>query len=157
PSSHPASAALTAAGLPVLPGRDAVAATIAPVTGAAAEAMQDATRRAECAARLLIAFGPQALERAGLVAVSSAIGVYREGGSLTPAISFAWLALVLTRIRVRDDAWARMAPGTGRRTAGCGPTWSAAPGPATPPPGVAARGYRLAGRRRGTGQPGDRP
>jgi Domain of unknown function (DUF4192) len=110
PSSHPASAALTAAGLPVLPGRDAVAATIAPVTGSAAQAMTDATGRAERAARLLEASGPQALEKAGLVAVSSAIGVYRDGGSLMPAISFAWLALVLTRVRVRDDAWARMDP-----------------------------------------------
>jgi hypothetical protein len=150
PSSHPASAALTAAGLPVLPGRDAVAATIAPVAGSAAQAMTDATGRAERAARLLDASGPQALEKAGLVAVSSAIGVYRDGGSLTPAISFAWLALVLTRVRVRDDAWARMDPGTRRRTAGCGPTWSAAPGPATlphpppcsrSPPGKAATGH----------------
>jgi len=45
------------------------------------------------------------------VAASSAIGIYRDGGSLTPAISFAWLALVLTRLRIRDDAWARMDPG----------------------------------------------
>jgi hypothetical protein len=87
-----------------------VAAAIEPVTGAAAEAMQLATQRAERAARLLIASGPQALERAGLVAVRSAIGLYRDGGSLTPAVSFAWLAFVLTRLRIRDDAWARMDP-----------------------------------------------
>ena len=110
PRSHPAAAALTAAGLPVLAGRDALAATITPVTGAAAEAMRDATERAERAARLLIASGPKALEKAGLVAVRTAIGVYRDGGSFTPAISFAWLALVLTRVRIRDDAWARMDP-----------------------------------------------
>jgi hypothetical protein len=110
PRSHPAAAALTAAGMPVLAGRDALAATITPVTGAAAEAMRDATERAERAARLLVASGPKALEKAGLVAVRTAIGVYRDGGSFTPAISFAWLALVLTRIRIRDDAWARMDP-----------------------------------------------
>ena len=27
-----------------------------------------------------------------------------------PAIGYAWLALVLTRLRIRDDAWARMDP-----------------------------------------------
>jgi hypothetical protein len=94
----------------VLAGRDVVAATIAPVTGPAAEAMREATKRAERAARLLAASGLQALDRAGLVAVRTALGVYRDGGSLTPAISFAWLALVLTRLRIRDDAWARMDP-----------------------------------------------
>ncbi len=44
------------------------------------------------------------------MAVRTAIGVYRDGGSFTSAISFAWLALVLTRIRVRDYAWAWMDP-----------------------------------------------
>jgi Domain of unknown function (DUF4192) len=93
----------------VLAGRNALAATIAPVTGAAAEAMREATSRAEHPARLLIASDPQALEKAGLVAVRTAIGVYRDGGAFTPAISFAWLALALTRVRIRD-AWARMDP-----------------------------------------------
>ena len=46
--AHPAAAALTAAGLDVLPGRAALAASLAPVTGAAAEAMDQATG-ARCA------------------------------------------------------------------------------------------------------------
>ncbi len=50
PAGHPASAVLADAGLPVLPGRDALAATIAPLTGPVAEAMAQATRRAERAA-----------------------------------------------------------------------------------------------------------
>lgn len=87
-----------------------MAAAIEPVNRTAAETMQLATLRAERAARLLIASGPQALERAGLAAVRSAIGVYRDGGSLTPAMSCAWLAFVLTRLRIRDDAWAQMDP-----------------------------------------------
>ena len=90
PRSWPAS------GMPVLAGRDALAATIAPVTGPEADAMAEATRRAERAASRLIArTGPQALDRPGLAAVRSAIQVYRDGGSITPAIGHAWLALVL--------------------------------------------------------------
>jgi uncharacterized protein DUF4192 len=82
---------------------------ISPFTGAAAEAAQEAAQQAERAARRLIASGgPRAVEQAGLTAVRAAIGVYRDGGSLTPVIGFAWLALVLTRLRVRGDAWARM-------------------------------------------------
>jgi hypothetical protein len=109
PGSHPVAKALAVSGRPILAGRDALAATIAPVTGAAAEAAQQAAEQAERAARRLIASGgPKAVEQAGLTAVRAAIGVYRNGGSLTPAIGFAWLALVLTRLRVRDDAWARM-------------------------------------------------
>jgi Domain of unknown function (DUF4192) len=109
PGSHPVAKALAVSGRPVLPGRDALAATIAPFTGAAAEAAQQATDQAERAARRLIASGgPKAVEQAGLTAVRAAIAVYDDGGSLTPAIGFAWLALVLTRLRVRDDAWARM-------------------------------------------------
>jgi hypothetical protein len=109
PGSHPVAKALAAAGQPVLPGREALAATIAPFTGTAAEAARQAADQVERAARRLIASGgPKAVEQAGLTAVRAAIGVYRDGGSLTPAVGFAWLALMLTRLRARDDAWARM-------------------------------------------------
>jgi hypothetical protein len=40
--------------------------------------------------------------------VQTAITRYREGDSIELAGSFAWLALVLTDLWVRDDAWARM-------------------------------------------------
>lgn len=46
-TTHPAAAAMTAAGHHVLAGRDALAATIAPVTGYLAEAMRRETGRAE--------------------------------------------------------------------------------------------------------------
>ena len=110
-AGHPAARLLASQGLPVLAGRDALAATIAPVTGAEAEAMVEATRQAERAAsRIIAATGPAALDAPGLAAVRSAIEVYREGGSITPAVGHTWLALVLTRLRIRDDAWARMDP-----------------------------------------------
>ena len=110
-AAHPAAKILTSMGQLVLPGRSALAATIAPLTGTDADAMAEATRCAERAASRLIARdGPQALNRAGLAAVRSAIEVYRDGGSITPAVRHAWLGLILTRLRMRDDAWARMDP-----------------------------------------------
>ena len=112
PAAHPAAAVMAAAtGQPVLPGRDALAATIAPLAGPDADAMAQATRRAErVGARLTARTGPSGLDVPGLAAVRAAIQVYRDGGSITPAAGHAWLALVLTRLRIRDDAWARMDP-----------------------------------------------
>jgi hypothetical protein len=110
-AAHPAAKLLASMGQPVLPGRAALAASIAALTGPEADAMADATGRAErVAARLVTRGGPQALDAPGLAAVRSAIQVYRDGGSITPAVGHAWLALVLTRLRIRDDAWARMDP-----------------------------------------------
>jgi hypothetical protein len=95
-AAHPAAKLLASMGQPVLPGRGALAATIAPLTGPEADAMAEATRRAErVAARLVTRAGPQALDAPGLAAVRSAIQVYRDGGSITPAVGHAWLALVL--------------------------------------------------------------
>jgi len=111
PAAEPAARALIAAGQRVLPSRDALAATVAPVTGADAEAMRQATKQAKrAAARLITRKGPDALVRPGLTAVSAAIGLYRDGGSMVPTIGFAWLTLVLKQLRIRDDAWARMDP-----------------------------------------------
>jgi Domain of unknown function (DUF4192) len=110
-TGHPVAKLLSSMGQPVLPGRAALAATIAPLTGPEADAMAEATRRAERAAsRLITRGGPHALDGPGLTAVRSAVQVYRDGGSITPAVGHAWLALVLTRLRIRDDAWARMDP-----------------------------------------------
>lgn len=111
PATHPAGAVLAEAGQPVAPSREAVAAAIAPFTGAQAEEMAQATRKAErIAARLTATGGPGGLDRPGLAAVAHAVEVYRTGGSITAVIRHAWLALVLTRLRIRDDAWARMDP-----------------------------------------------
>jgi len=106
--------------LPVLANRAAVAASIAPVAGSAAEAMRQATSRAEKhvvqviekvvrsarlgAARKLIA-------GEGLAAVRDMIGLYRDGGQCTGEDKVAWLTVALKDMRVRDDAWARMDPG----------------------------------------------
>ena len=111
PVADPAALALTVAGLGVLPSREALAATIAPVTGTGAQAMQHATAQAERAADLLIARkGPRALIRPGLTAIRAAIRLYRDGGSIAPVIGYAWLALMLRQLPIRDDAWARMDP-----------------------------------------------
>jgi len=118
-TAHPAAAAMGASGSAVLGDRDALAATIAPVTGSAAEAMTRETRRAERIAAKLMASTTGAESPArqrpvtdeGLTAVQAAISTYREGGSIEHYGQFAWLALVLTSLRIRDDAWARMDPG----------------------------------------------
>jgi len=47
---------------------------------------------------------------AGRRSVREAIGLYRGGGRITDADSFAWLAVSLVNLPVRDDAWARMVP-----------------------------------------------
>jgi Domain of unknown function (DUF4192) len=110
-AGHPASAVLADAGLPVLPGRDALAATIAPLTGPVAEAMAQATRRAErVAARITATAGPRALDGPGLAAVRTMVQAYRDGRTISSPVRHAWLALVLTQVRIRDDAWARMDP-----------------------------------------------
>ncbi len=109
--AHAAAAVLAQAGIPAAPSRAALAATIAPLQGPGADAMKAATARAErAAARQLTGQGPDALDAAGLAAVKDAITCYRGGGSLTDPGEFARLALALTSLRVRDDAWARMDP-----------------------------------------------
>jgi len=117
-STHPAAATMAASGSAVLSDRDALAATIAPVTGSAAEAMARETRRAERIAVKLMASttgtespaSQRPVTDSGLTAVQAAISTYREGGSIEHYGQFAWLALVLTSLRIRDDAWARMDP-----------------------------------------------
>jgi Domain of unknown function (DUF4192) len=117
--SHPVSAAMTTAGKQVLADRGALAASIAPVTGADAEGMRWATRRAEQhvvqiiarvrkstrlgAARYMIACE-------GLAAVGDMIALYRRGGTYSTEYQLAWLTVALKDLRVRDDAWARMDP-----------------------------------------------
>ena len=110
---------MAASGSAVLGDRDALAATIAPVAGSVAEAMTRETRRAERIAAKLMAptTGTQSSARqrpvidGGLTAVQAAISTYREGGSIEHSGQFAWLALGLTSLRIRDDAWARKPSG----------------------------------------------
>jgi hypothetical protein len=116
--SHPAAAAMTVAGLAAYPDRDAVAATLAPLTGAAAWSMDQAIERACVKAQSLMdraqRKGPgnplRLVISQGRRAVREAVGVYRGGGRITDADTFAWLAVSLVHLAVRDDAWARMVP-----------------------------------------------
>jgi len=109
-AAHPV-AALARTGRSVVADRAALAATIAPLTGPVARSMRQATRRAErTAARLIARDGAGALDDRGLAAIRDAIRIYRDGGSLRPDARSAWLALVLIRLPVRDDAWERMDP-----------------------------------------------
>jgi len=116
--SHPAAAAMTVAGLAAYPDRDAIAATLAPLTGAAAWSMDQAIERACAKAQSLMdraqRKGPgnplRLVISQGRRAVREAIGVYRGGGRITDADTVAWLAVGLVHLAVRDDAWARMVP-----------------------------------------------
>jgi hypothetical protein len=119
PAAHPTAGALAAAGSRALRDRAALAATIAPLGGLAAESMRQATRRAERRADSLRgarpgpaggAGGGMRVVEAGLRAVTEAIAAYRRGGRLGSDDELAWLAFSLADLRVRDDAWARMLP-----------------------------------------------
>ncbi len=115
-TAHPAAAAMTVAGQVVLPDREALAATIAPLTGAAAESIRAATERAENRASQLAATAPnrqaayRLLTAQGRGAVRKAISTYRTGGAITSDDQIVWLALTLLSLPVRDEAWARMDP-----------------------------------------------
>jgi Domain of unknown function (DUF4192) len=114
-SAHPAAAALTAAGMPARPDRASLAASLAPLTGQAAESMRRATERALLRTEQLIASSraPGSLwpaVEAGREAVRSAIASYRRGGQITDHDQLAWLSVTIADLRVRDDAWARMDP-----------------------------------------------
>jgi hypothetical protein len=116
--AHPASLAMSAAGLQALPDREAVAATIAPLTGARARARDRAAERAwERSLRLATQASTQGegdamrpLIDEGRRAVREAIARYRGGGAITDADRLAWLVVTLALLPVRDDAWARMEP-----------------------------------------------
>lgn len=103
----------------VLSSRDALAGTVAPVTGDAADSMRQATRAAEKRAARVVRRANRsrnrvtrrrALLQTGLEAVADALSLYRAGGTFESHEDAAWLALVLEDLRIRDDAWARMDP-----------------------------------------------
>jgi Domain of unknown function (DUF4192) len=116
--SHPAAAAMTVAGLAAYPDRDAVAATLAPPSGAAAHAMDEAIERACVRAQALMDRARRGgtgspvrlVVSQGRRAVREAIRVYRAGGRISSEDRIAWLAVSLVHLPVRDDAWARMVP-----------------------------------------------
>ncbi|MBO0822045.1 MAG: DUF4192 domain-containing protein, partial [Nocardiopsaceae bacterium] len=118
-------------GTTVLASREELAATVAPVTGADAELMRQATRRAEeRAARLpggpagsegpadsgrpagSASRGParRLVAAAGVEAVTEAIDACRRGDRVPAGDRAAWLTVLLGDQYVRDDAWCRMDP-----------------------------------------------
>ena len=116
--SHPVAAAMTVAGLPAYPDRETLARTVAPLAGPAARAMDEAIERAGARAQALVDQAQRdgsgnplwlAID-AGRRAVREAISLYRSGGRITDDDGFAWLAVALVHLPVRDDAWARMVP-----------------------------------------------
>lgn len=116
--AHPAAAAMVAAGLPAFPDRESRARLVAPPTGALAADMDGAADRACDRATALMTQSRRRNGRkplagviaAGRVAVREAIETYRGGGRLSGADAIAWLAVCMTNLAVRDDAWARMDP-----------------------------------------------
>jgi hypothetical protein len=119
PAGDPAAAACEAAGVVVAPGREMLAASIAPARGEQAEAVEAAVRgaagraarNARRAARRRAA-GRACRPRAtvGHRAVTGAVRAYRAGGSLTSPVDLATLAVALTFPAVRERAWLLMDP-----------------------------------------------
>ena len=117
-SAHPAAAALQAAGLQVHADRDELASTLARIPESA-EPMNSSLARARARANRLMeqamVVGPegdlfQPVADAGRKSIRQAVTSYRRGEQLTSHDELAWLGFVLTDMRVRDDAWARMDP-----------------------------------------------
>jgi Domain of unknown function (DUF4192) len=116
--SHPAAAAMSAAGLAAYPDRAALARTVAPLAGQSARLRDEATgracdRAAALTAEAAAAGGPDPLRLViaeGRRAVRAAIDRYRAGGRIADADELAWLVVSLAQLPVRDDAWARMVP-----------------------------------------------
>jgi hypothetical protein len=101
----------------VLASREALAATVAPVSGETADSMRRATNAARRRAARIAAgagqdgrAGRRLLWDLGLKAVADALALYRAGGEFQSHRNAAWLALSLLSLRVRDDAWCRMVP-----------------------------------------------
>jgi len=116
PRASEIAARATLAGCVVLPNRAALVAEAAPVEGAARTAMRRATARAEERFGALVtgeltaaASGARdrPLVRAGVTAVTAAIDRHAAGGRLGDD-EIAWLAALLTHLRVRDEAWVRV-------------------------------------------------
>lgn len=116
PYASEIAARATVAGCVVLPDREALAAEVAPVDGAVRTGMRKATVRAEerfgaLVTRELTAAAAGAadrpLVRAGTEAVTAAIDRH-AGGERLGDDEVAWLAALLTHLRVRDEALVRI-------------------------------------------------
>jgi Domain of unknown function (DUF4192) len=99
----------------VLPSRDTLAATVAPLSGRTRQSMRQATRRAEqVLATAEASATPDAARKAlaeeGIAVVANLIAAYRSGRRRISYDTFAMATVALDNKQVRDDAWARMDP-----------------------------------------------
>jgi hypothetical protein len=110
-STSPAAAAAVLEGCVALPSRRALERRLAPVEGAARQAMVAATERADRRLAELIEHASgdpgRPLRAAGMAAVNRAICAQRAGARLTDDEA-AWLSVVLVYLPVRDHAWERV-------------------------------------------------
>ena len=98
-------------------GEQLVLAALRPKTGDASappapapSASAPGTTRRATSRRAAMEAAMRLFAEAGRRAARDAIAIYRAGGQITDDDQIAWLSVVLTDLRVRDDAWARMDP-----------------------------------------------
>jgi hypothetical protein len=116
PTASVLAARATVAGCVALPDRAALVAEVAPVGGAERAAMRVATERAErrfaaLVGRALSGAPPGAGDRPLIEVGAAAVGAALErhaAGAVLDDDEVAWLALLLTHLRVRDEAWVRV-------------------------------------------------
>ncbi|TQN32396.1 uncharacterized protein DUF4192 [Haloactinospora alba] len=116
PDSSHVPAAAVASGLTAWSGLHQINAFLEPVRGPERERVRRATREAERrGGRLFHEDAPEGeerfgteLRRSGVRTVRAAVAAARNGEFPTRAADVAWLGLVLTCIRVRDEAWAHI-------------------------------------------------
>ena len=119
-AAHPAAAALQAAGLSVHADRDELAATLAQIPESVeqmAGSLERARGRATHVIEQALVLGSDSegdlfepVADAGRKSIRQAVMSYRRGREISSYDEMAWLGYVLTDMRVRDDAWARMDP-----------------------------------------------
>ncbi|MDA0564891.1 DUF4192 domain-containing protein [Streptomonospora sp. S1-112] len=118
PSASAVSAAAVANGLSAWQSLNRIRAYLAPLDDPARAPMRAATRRAERRGRRLRAaspgrdsFGPRFRVRGARV-VRAAVAAALRGDLPRAPDHLAWLGVLLACVRVRDDAWVRIGPGT---------------------------------------------
>lgn len=103
----PVAAAAVSSGLTALPGRENLAATIAPDNGPARDVMRQATAGAQQWAAGLTRDPSAArtqVSASGCQLVRAVIAAYRDGDRLSDADA-ARLSVLISNLRVRDEAW----------------------------------------------------
>jgi len=86
--------------------------TLAPVGSELRAAMTAATEQVEEQARRLTNTEERAFVRHGLAKVGAALEAERAGEGTEDEEELAWLGVLLTELRVRDEVWARVTPET---------------------------------------------